>query len=97
MQAKSATMAVSTPATATTSSPPGVVRAGRGNYYFEFGTDVLTPAGMEKLLSLTRVRPAPDPKLYIQTARDLPANLDPLYAANEGKEQDGNPEAIDVR
>jgi len=47
------------------------------NYYFEFGTDKLTPAGLEKLNSITRTRPAPDPKLYIQTARDIPANIDP--------------------
>ncbi len=43
------------------------------NYYFEAGTDRLTPAGIEKLDSLTRARPAPDPRLYIQTARDIPA------------------------
>jgi hypothetical protein len=50
------------------------------NYYFELGTDVLTPAGQEKLISLARVRPIPDPKVYIQTARDLPATLDPAKA-----------------
>jgi hypothetical protein len=48
------------------------------NYYFDFGTDVLTPAGIEKLNSLVRTRPAPDPRIYIQTARDLPANTDPV-------------------
>lgn len=42
------------------------------NYYFEAGTEKLTPAAMEKLDSLARVRPAPDPKLYIQAAMDLP-------------------------
>lgn len=47
------------------------------NYYFEAGTDRLTPAGVEKLDSLSRVRPGPDPRLYIQTARDLPTNADP--------------------
>jgi hypothetical protein len=41
------------------------------NYYFETGTDKLTPAGFEKLDSLARTRPAPDPKLYIQAAVDL--------------------------
>lgn len=49
------------------------------NYYFEPGTDKLTPAGLEKLDSLARVRPAADPKLYIQTARDIlatPENAD---------------------
>ena len=41
------------------------------NYYFEAGSDKLTPAGMEKLDSLARVRPAPDPKLYIQASMDV--------------------------
>jgi hypothetical protein len=50
------------------------------NYYFDFGSDVLTPAGIEKLNSLARVRPAPDPRIFIQTARDLPSNLDPAKA-----------------
>lgn len=40
-------------------------------YYFEAGTEKLTPAGMEKLDSLARVRPAPDPKLYLQAAMDV--------------------------
>ena len=46
------------------------------NYYFEAGSDVLTPAGMEKLDSLARVRPAPDPKIYIQAAMDIPYSAD---------------------
>lgn len=41
------------------------------NYYFEDGSDKLTAAGQEKLLSLARVRPAPDPKIYIQAAMDV--------------------------
>ena len=41
------------------------------NYYFEAGTDKLTAGGMEKLNSLARTRPAPDPKLYIQAAVDV--------------------------
>ncbi len=42
-------------------------------YYFETGTDKLTSAGREKLDSIARTRPAPDPKLYIQAAtRDIP-------------------------
>ena len=47
------------------------------NWYFEYASDKLTPAGQEKLDSLARTRPAPDPRLYLQTARDLPPNLDP--------------------
>lgn len=45
-------------------------------YYFETGTDKLTPAGMEKLDSLARVRPGPDPKLYVQASRDLLVTAD---------------------
>jgi hypothetical protein len=41
------------------------------NWYFEPGTDKLTPAGLEKLDSLARQTPAPDTKIYIQAARDL--------------------------
>ena len=47
------------------------------NWYFTEGTDQLTPAGLQKLESLARRRPVPDPKIYLQTSRDLPANLDP--------------------
>jgi hypothetical protein len=47
------------------------------NYYFEAGSDKLTPAGIEKLESIVRTRPGPDPRLYIQTARDIPATADP--------------------
>ena len=48
------------------------------NYHFEAGTDKLTPAGLKKLDSLARTRPAPDPKVYIQTARDLTAPVGTL-------------------
>ncbi|VTR91720.1 unnamed protein product [Gemmata massiliana] len=41
-------------------------------YYFETGSDKLTSAGVEKLDSISRTRPAPDPKLYLQTAMDVP-------------------------
>ncbi len=44
------------------------------NYYFEAGSDKLTPAGLEKLDSLVRSQPT-DSKLYIQTARDLASNI----------------------
>jgi hypothetical protein len=52
------------------------------NHYFEFGTATLTPAGAEKLISLARVRPGPDPRIYLQTARDLPTNVDPAKTAD---------------
>ena len=50
------------------------------NWYFEAGSDKLTPAGVEKLDSLARVRPVPDAKIYIQTARDIV-----VTAENTGK------------
>lgn len=46
------------------------------NWYFEYASDKLTPAGMEKLDSIARTRPSPDPRIFLQTARDLPPNLD---------------------
>lgn len=41
------------------------------NWYFEPGTEKLTPGGMEKLDSLARATPSADPRLYIQTAHDI--------------------------
>jgi hypothetical protein len=49
------------------------------NWYFEAGTDKLNPAGMAKLDSLARTTPAPDPKIFVQDARDVlvtPENAD---------------------
>jgi hypothetical protein len=51
------------------------------NWYFEPGGDKLTPGGLEKLDAIARSTPSPDPKLYIQTARDIvvtPENADRL-------------------
>jgi hypothetical protein len=56
------------------------------NYMFEAGTDKLTAAGYDKLDSLTKVRPYPDGKLYLQTSRDIgvtPENVDKLAAMRE--------------
>jgi len=53
------------------------------NYHFEPGSDRITAAGVEKLDSLVRIRPSPDTKIYIQTARDLspsPDTVDRLHA-----------------
>jgi hypothetical protein len=53
------------------------------NWYFEAGTDKLNPAGMEKLDSLARATPSPDPRLYLQTAHDIvvtPENMDKVAA-----------------
>jgi hypothetical protein len=41
-------------------------------YHFEKGTDRLTPGGMDHLTYLARRRPCPDPKVYLQTAQDVP-------------------------
>jgi hypothetical protein len=42
------------------------------NMHFDYGTDRLNGAGMDKLDQLARRRPHPDTKLYMQTARDIP-------------------------
>jgi len=39
--------------------------------HFDYGTDKLNGAGMDKLDQLARRRPHPDCKLYLQTARDI--------------------------
>lgn len=46
------------------------------NWYFEPGTDKLTAGGMDKLSALARTTPSPDPRIYIQTAQDLPVTAD---------------------
>jgi hypothetical protein len=41
------------------------------NYFFEPGTDRLTPLGLDRLAYLARRRPCPDPHLWLQTAQDI--------------------------
>jgi hypothetical protein len=41
------------------------------NMHFEYGTDKLNGAGMDKLDQIARRRPHPDPRVFIQTARDI--------------------------
>src|SRR5262245_21447388 len=41
------------------------------NQGFEYGTDKLNGAGMDKLDQIARRRPHPDPKVFLQTARDI--------------------------
>jgi len=41
------------------------------NTHFEQGTDRLNGAGMDKLDQIARRRPHPDPRVFIQTARDF--------------------------
>jgi hypothetical protein len=53
------------------------------NFYFEPGTDKLTPGGMDKLNSLAHATPGPDPRIYVQNAQDLgttPENMDKVLA-----------------
>lgn len=42
------------------------------NEHFEPGTDVLNGMGLQKLATLARRRPHPDPVIFLQTAQDLP-------------------------
>lgn len=55
------------------------------SYHFETGSDKLNAAGREKLLSIARTRPAPDPRVYIQAVGD--ADL-PLTDENADKIRD---------
>jgi hypothetical protein len=41
------------------------------NYYFEPGTDRLTPLGLDQLSRLARTRPEPDCNMFLQTAQDI--------------------------
>jgi hypothetical protein len=41
------------------------------NTHFEYGTDKLNGAGMDKLDQLARRRPMPDQHVFLQTARDI--------------------------
>jgi hypothetical protein len=46
------------------------------NMHFEYATDKLNGSGMDKLDQIARRRPHPDPKLFLQTARDIPYDGD---------------------
>lgn len=46
------------------------------NSHFEFASEKLNGAGMDKLDQLTRRRPHPDTKIYLQTARDIVYDAD---------------------
>jgi hypothetical protein len=56
------------------------------NWYFEPGTDRLNGAGMAKLDSLAQKTPSPDPRIYLQAARDVaatPDNYDKVVAQRD--------------
>jgi len=67
------------------------------NWHFERGTDKLTLAGMDKLATLARRRPHPDPVIYLATAGSNPASgdlADPADAADRNKKNDARIAAI---
>ena len=64
------------------------------NWHFERGTDKLTPAGMDKLATLARRRPHPDPVIYLATAGTDPASGDLADAADRNKKNDARIAAI---
>ena len=41
------------------------------NYHFEPGSDKLTPGGQEQLKYMVRMRPHPEPVVFLQTAEDI--------------------------
>lgn len=43
------------------------------NWHFDTSSDTLNPAGQAKLDAIAQKRPAPDGKVYLQVARDVPA------------------------
>jgi hypothetical protein len=45
------------------------------SYHFERGSDQLTHGGMEHLAYIARRRPCPDPRVYLQTAQDVPFDV----------------------
>ena len=60
------------------------------NWFFEAGTDKLTSAGRAKLDAIARALPSPDPRLYLQTARDVAVtdeNVDRVKSEREALTQ----------
>jgi hypothetical protein len=61
------------------------------NTHFENGTDKLNGAGMDKLDQIARRRPHPDPRVFIQTARDM------IYDAGKPEEYAAKRQELDTR
>src|SRR5262249_6875237 len=61
------------------------------NMHFEFGSDKLNGAGMDKLDQLSRRRPSPDQRVFIQTARDIVYDAEKPgdYASRIGQQANG--------
>ena len=60
------------------------------NTHFEFGTDKLNGAGMDKLDQLARRRPHPDQRVFLQTARDI------VYDAGKPEEDAARRQEMDT-
>jgi hypothetical protein len=61
------------------------------NSHFEYASDKLNGAGMDKLDQIARRRPHPDPRVFIQTARDIP------YDAGKPEEYAAKRQELDTR
>jgi hypothetical protein len=61
------------------------------NTHFEYGTDKLNGAGMDKLDQIARRRPHPDPRVFLQTARDM------AYDAAKPEEYAAKRQELDTR
>jgi hypothetical protein len=51
------------------------------NFYFEPGSEKLTPGGMDKLNSMAHATPGPDPRIYLQNAQDIAVTADNIDKA----------------
>jgi hypothetical protein len=61
------------------------------NSHFEFASDKLNGTGMDKLDQIARRRPHPDPRVFLQTARDIP------YEAGKPEEYAAKRQELDTR
>jgi hypothetical protein len=61
------------------------------NSHFEYASDKLNGAGMDKLDQIARRRPHPDPRVFLQTARDIP------YDAGKPEEYAAKRQELDTR
>ena len=57
------------------------------NWHFDTGTDQLNGAGKAKLDSIAQTRPGPDPRIYLQVARDIGIGTQPDDKIHEVREE----------
>lgn len=67
------------------------------NWYFEPGTDKLTQGGIDKLNALARETPGADPRLYIQTARDVTVTQDNADKINTIRDDLNARRAVEIK